>query len=153
MDRNQICELTNMCLIQREDGRVLLQMRHKKDWPGYTLPGGHVEKGEDFRSALVREVEEETGLTVTDPRLCGIMEYKAKEGQDRYLVFLYKATRFTGKLKDSSEGEVGFYRYEDIPEESWAMDMDAILEVLKEGKGTDIVFLKDGKGGWVRKLW
>ena len=45
-----------------------MQERKKKDWPGYTLPGGHVEMGESFVDAVVREMKEETGLTVLNPR-------------------------------------------------------------------------------------
>ena len=38
---------TNMCLIYHDD-MILVQERTKKDWPGLTFPGGHVEKGENF---------------------------------------------------------------------------------------------------------
>jgi len=64
-------ELTVLCLIQDGD-RILLHNRSKNDWHGYTLPGGHVEPGESFVDAVIREFKEETGLTVIGPRLSGI---------------------------------------------------------------------------------
>ena len=55
-----------MCLVYSGD-KILVQERNKKDWPGLTFPGGHVEKGENFIASVIREVKEETGLTIYDP--------------------------------------------------------------------------------------
>ena len=64
MSKTENVELTVLCLI--EDGnKILLQNRAKKDWQGYALPGGHVEPGESFVDAVIREMKEETGLTFT----------------------------------------------------------------------------------------
>jgi len=74
MRKTETVELTVLCLI--EDGnRILLQNRVKKDWQGYALPGGHVEPGESFVDAVVREMKEETGLTVINPRLAGVKQF------------------------------------------------------------------------------
>lgn len=43
MSRTENVELTTLCLIYKED-KILLQNRVKKDWKGYALPGGHIEK-------------------------------------------------------------------------------------------------------------
>ena len=148
----QACELTNMCLIRDEAGRVLLQLRTKKDWPGWTLPGGHIEPGEDFREAIVREVEEETGLTILHPKLAGVLEfYRTRPDQDRYLVFIYEADRFKGSLSSESEGKVEFKRVEEIDTSDWAPDMDAILEVCYYHTATGITFPKgepEGRYTW-----
>ena len=57
MGRTENVELTVLCLL--EDGeRILLQNRRKKDWQGYALPGGHVERGESFVDAVIREMRE-----------------------------------------------------------------------------------------------
>ena len=57
MSRTENVELTVLCLIEDGD-RVLLQNRTKKDWQGYALPGGHVEQGESFVDAVIREMKE-----------------------------------------------------------------------------------------------
>lgn len=52
-------------LIFNPDDKVLLVKSHK--WQDhYAVPGGHVEMGETTQQALVREIQEETGLEVTD---------------------------------------------------------------------------------------
>jgi 8-oxo-dGTP diphosphatase len=63
MSRTENVELTVLCLITDGD-RILLQNRTKNDWQGYTLPGGHVEPGESFVDAVIREVKKETGLDI-----------------------------------------------------------------------------------------
>lgn len=63
--------MTVLCLIEDGD-KILLQNRAKKDWQGYVLPGGHVEPGESFVDAVIREMKEETGLTILEPRLVGV---------------------------------------------------------------------------------
>ena len=103
MERREWAEMTVLCLIERE-GEYLLQDRVKKDWKGYTLPGGHVEPGESIVDAVVREMQEETGLTVENPRLCGVKQFPIEGG--RYLVFLFHARRFRGELRSSEEGQM-----------------------------------------------
>ena len=87
MGRTENVELTVLCLI--EDGnKILLQNRVKKEWHGYTLPGGHVEPGESFVDAVIREMKEETGLTIIDPKLVGVKQFPIENG--RYVVMLFR---------------------------------------------------------------
>ena len=95
MAKTESVELTVLCLIQDGD-RVLLQNRVKKDWKGYTLPGGHVEPGESFVDAVKREMKEETGLDIINPRLTGIKQFPIENG--RYIVLLFKTEQFSGEL-------------------------------------------------------
>ena len=54
---NETVEFTNLCMV-RDSDRVLVMDRKKEDWPGITFPGGHVEAGESFTEAVIREVKE-----------------------------------------------------------------------------------------------
>ena len=74
MKRSEPVELMNMCVLRR-GSKVLVQDRTDSNWPGVAFPGGHVEKGESFTDAVIREVQEETGLTISSPRLCGIKDW------------------------------------------------------------------------------
>lgn len=96
--------LTNMCMI-RDGEKVLVQIRNDKRWGGAVFPGGHIEDGESITDSVIREVFEETGLTLLSPMLCGVKNFYNGDG-DRYIVFLFKADKFTGTLRSSSEGEV-----------------------------------------------
>ena len=81
--------LTNMCMICDGKGRVLVQNRVNPNWPGITFPGGHIEYGESVVDSVIREVKEETGLTVSNLKLCGIEDWMRDSGE-RYIVFFYK---------------------------------------------------------------
>lgn len=105
MDRSEKTVLTNMCMIYDDDGNVLVQDRRDSDWGGITFPGGHVEKGESFTDAVIREVYEETGLTIEIPQICGLKQWPEDDGS-RYIVLFYKTSHFAGELKSSEEGEV-----------------------------------------------
>lgn len=67
MSRRERVVLTNMCMIYDGKGNILVQDRLDPEWPGVTFPGGHVEPGESFTKAVIREVWEETGLTLRSP--------------------------------------------------------------------------------------
>ena len=88
MSRTENVELTVLCLIEDGD-KILLQNRVKKDWHGYALPGGHVEPGESFVDAVIREMKEETGLTIIDSRLVGVKQFPIENG--RYVVLLFNS--------------------------------------------------------------
>ena len=52
-----------------DGSRVVVIDRKNRDWPGITFPGGHIEPGESFTDAVIREVQEETGLHIRSPQL------------------------------------------------------------------------------------
>lgn len=99
--------LTNMVMIQdRHTGKVVAQKR-EKSWKGIAFPGGHVEPGESFAESAAREVLEETGLTVKNLVFCGMIHWCHKRTGERYLVYLYKTSDYSGELiTETEEGEV-----------------------------------------------
>ena len=96
MSRAERVILTNMCMVYDGD-RILVQNKVNDDWTGLCFPGGHVEHRESFVKSVIREVKEETGLTIYEPRLCGVKQFYT-EKDERYIVFLYKTNRFEGEL-------------------------------------------------------
>lgn len=110
MARMEEVELTNMCMVCDGKGNVLVQNKKgDRTWHGWNFPGGHVEQGEFVTPSVIREVREETGLTIENPKLCGIKEFQKEQDGKRFIVFLYAASRFSGELRASDEGDVFWY--------------------------------------------
>ena len=126
-----LAKITTLCYIRRNNCYLMLYRNRKEHdenegkWIGI---GGKLEEGESPDECMLREVYEETGLTVTEYVQKGIITFISDEWQDEYMV-LYEATSFTGTLrKDCEEGEL-----------SW-IDFDHLLELpLWEG---DRIFLQ-----------
>lgn len=149
MHETEKCILTNICLVYKED-KILVLDRKKKDWPGLTFPGGHVRKDEDFCASVIREVKEETGLTIKKPLLCGIEEFKT-EDEDRYLILFYKTDKFSGKLKSSKEGEVFWIERKDLGKYKLSLDLKRILKVMESDKLSEIIYYKKNDK-WLSKI-
>lgn len=149
MKKPEKCILTNICLIYKGN-KILVIDRKKKDWPGLTFPGGHVEKNENFNDSVIREVKEETGLTIKKPILCGIEEFKTKT-EDRYLMLYYKTDKFSGKLKSSKEGEAFWIDRKDLNKYKLSLDLKRILKVMDSEKLSEIIYYKENNK-WLSKI-
>ncbi|MBP1546353.1 MAG: 8-oxo-dGTP diphosphatase [Oscillospiraceae bacterium] len=150
MARTEIVTITNMCMVCDGD-RILVQDKKDDDsWNGATFPGGHVEKGEPFTDAVIREVFEETGLTIRSPRLCGIKDWIREDGS-RYMVLLYKTDSFSGELRSSEEGEVFWVKMSEFSKLKLATDMDILLRVFCEDELSEFFYNNDN-GKWEIKL-
>jgi len=148
MDRKERVTFTNMCMI-RDGERVVVMDRRAEDWPGVTFPGGHVEEGESFTDAVIREVREETGLTIQSPRLCGIKDWYDENG--RYVVLFYQADRFQGTLRSSDEGEVWWTELSHLPELKLGLDMEDMVRVFLEDDLSEFFYRREN-GRWVKEL-
>lgn len=99
---------TTLCYITQGD-RVLLLHRVKKEndlnkdkWIGI---GGGFEENESPEECLFREVMEETGLTVTDYRYCGIVTFVSDRWPGEYM-HLFHVEGVTGELAECDEGDL-----------------------------------------------
>lgn len=126
---NETVEFTNLCMV-RDGDRVLVMDRKKEDWPGITFPGGHVEAGESFTEAVIREVKEETGLRIAYPQICGMKDWV--ENGIRYVVLFYKSEKFEGDLISSEEGEVWWEELKEMPNLDLSLDMEDMLRIFLE---------------------
>lgn len=147
---SEMVTITNMCMVY-DGNKVLVQDRLDRNWSGVAFPGGHVEKGESFVDAVIREVLEETGLTITSPRLCGTKDWTNEDGS-RYIVLFYKTDQFKGQLRSSEEGEVFWANLEDLSKMNLAVDMEDMLKVfLDENLSEFHYFIQDGQWRYALK--
>ena len=130
MDRPEKVILTNMCMIQN-GSRVLVEDKVSRWANGIIFPGGHVEEHEPIVDSVIREMKEETGLTIENPQLCGIKEWINGDGS-RYIVFLFKTDRFSGELVSSEEGKVFWAEREEVLRMNWIWNMDGIMRVMED---------------------
>jgi len=122
--------LATLCYVKK-DGMTLMIHRvnrdndiHASKWNGL---GGKLESGETPEECVVREVREESGLLIKNPRLKGILTFPGFDGENDWYVFVFTAREFEGELIDSEEGHL-----------AWVKDADITTLPLWEG---DRIFL------------
>ena len=151
MSRTTPTILCNLCMVEDlENGKVILQYRSPeryKKWSGYAFPGGHIEEGESLAESVIREVYEETGLTIAAPKLVAVKDWEPDEG-GRYIVFCYKATEFTGQLRSSEEGEVSWVEKDQLEKLDLSYDMLPLLEVMEDPDLSEYFYRKRTDDGW-----
>ena len=154
MPRTSQVILTNMCLIEDEKGNIVMQIRDPKryTWSGAALPGGHIEEKESLHQAVVREVYEETGLPIRNPKLVGMKHWHTVDGI-RYLVFLYRTNDFSGELRSSEEGEVKWVSRNDLDNIELAYDLKNLLRVFDEEKLSEMFYSKRLENDFIREFW
>lgn len=145
MSRTEQVILTNLCMIT--DGQsILVQDRKSEKWPGVTFPGGHIEHGESIISSIIREVKEETGLTVSNLELCGVQNWTVPKDQYRYLVFCYKTSHFSGTIQSSDEGQVFWMDRVDLKNVQLADGFESMLEIFEQPQLTENYYwFEDGE--------
>ncbi|MBO7091436.1 MAG: NUDIX domain-containing protein, partial [Victivallales bacterium] len=106
--------------------------------------GGHVENGESITASVIREVEEETGLVVSNLHLCGIVEWEIVgeppadsaaecKPDSKYIVFLFRTTSYSGELKSSEEGPVEWMTLDEMRSGGMAPNMEEHIRVMMDG--------------------
>lgn len=150
MSRSEQAIFTNLCMVCDGAGNILVQDRKKPDWPGLCFPGGHVEPGESFVESVIREVREETGLTIENPILCGTKQFQTEDGE-RYVVLLYRASRYSGELRSSDEGEVFWIPRDQLSQHKLSIDMEDMVKVFESDTLSEFYYYLEN-GDWKHKL-
>lgn len=134
--KREVVSLTNLCLIQDGNGKVVAMDKKDGHDLGTTLPGGHRESYETLQEAVVREVEEETGLVIVSPEFCGV--YHWERNDVHHIIFLYKADKFSGTLRSSKEGEVYWLELDKLrKKKELALGIKQVLEMLVDGRAKE----------------
>ena len=138
--------LATLCYV-KNNGKTLMVYRNKKPndihegkWNGL---GGKFELGETPEECVIREIREESGLSIQEPELCGLLMFPNFMGNDWY-VFVFTANEFTGELIDSPEGNLEWIPDEKIRELNLWQSDHIFMPWLQEGKFFSAKFEYDG---------
>lgn len=136
MEERKKSELTTLCYIEKENCYLMLhRVKKEKDvnkdkWIGV---GGHFERNESPEECLLREVTEETGLTLTSWQFRGLVTFMAEGWPTEYMC-LFTADEFTGTMKECEEGVLEWVPKDKLEELTlWEGDK-IFLRLLQERK-------------------
>ena len=107
-------------------------------------------KPDSLTDSVNREIKEETGLTIYNPKPCGFKNWIQEDGS-RYIVLLYKTNRYEGELNDSGEGKVFWIEWEDVNRVNLIWNMRELLEIFNSDKYSEF-FFKIENGQWEGRL-
>ena len=127
--RATLCEIVS-------DGKILFMHRSsdfgKGKWNG---PGGKIEPDETPLECVIREVYEETGLTIRDPKLMGETTFYFNNHEEAdWIVYIYLATDFSGELTEGDEGTLKWFSLDEIPYDELWQDDEYWLPWLLDGR-------------------
>jgi 8-oxo-dGTP pyrophosphatase MutT (NUDIX family) len=126
--------ISSLCYLE-SDGKLLMLQRNKEPFQGFwTAPGGKLEPMENPRQTINREIWEETGLVLKDPKLKMINSETGESRDYNWLVFIFIAHQFTGSLKKCDEGILQWIPRSQIMD-SQIPDVDRkLLPMILEGE-------------------
>jgi 8-oxo-dGTP diphosphatase len=139
--------LATLCYLKHDGQTLMLHRTKRKDdihagkWNGL---GGKFEPGESPEECVIREVREESGLAIVDPKLCGLLMFPGFKGQDWY-IFVFTAQKFSGEMRENEEGYLKWIP--DAEMESlalWPSDL-IFLPWIREGKFFSAKFIYEGE--------
>ena len=136
---------STLCYIKK-DGKTLMLHRIKKDKDihqgKYNGLGGKFIAGETPLECVHREVREESGFDIKNPRLHGVMTFPEFKDNEDWLVFLYTATEFSGTQKECDEGNL-----------EWVLDEELTNLPLWEGDKFFLAWLKEDRRFYAKFIY
>lgn len=146
---NQRVNFMNMCMVSDGQGSVVMLEKVNSSYQGATFPGGHIERNETFSESVIREVREETGLIIENPKLCGIYHWFIDSVHQ--MVYIYHAERYTGELSSSEEGQVCWISEKEFLEKDLAPGMEAVVKLIHNDMLSEC-YLWNEEGCWKERL-
>lgn len=141
LERTEKITLTNMCMIYDDNNNVVVQEKIGDTYTGLIFPGGHVEYHESIVDSMIREIYEETGLTISNLTFCGIKDWIENDGS-RYMVFLYKTNKYSGDLVSSNEGKVFWMSLEELKKKPLLWHLEMMLGIFCGNEYNELYFEK-----------
>ena len=146
---NQRVNFMNMCMISDGKGNVAALEKISGSYQGTTFPGGHVERNETFTESVIREVREETGLKIENPKFCGIYHWYIDNVHQ--IVYIYLAESCKGQLSSSAEGRVYWISEKEFPLKNLAPGMESVLRLIHDDKLSEC-YLWNEDGCWKERF-
>lgn len=129
-------KLATICYV--DNGKELLLLHrnkkpndvHQGKWIGV---GGKMEQGETPEECAIREIKEETGLDVVNPRLRGIITFPEFTPDQDWYTYVFHAKEFSGQVKDCDEGTLEWVAYDQVElKPTWQGDMVFVNWILED---------------------
>ena len=113
-ERNSLIgTMTTLCYLEKDDSYLMLKKKNDVNQDKWIGVGGHALAYESPEDCLLREVKEETGLTLTSYRFRGIVTFALKDVETQYMC-LYTADGYTGEMISCNEGVLEWIKKEDL---------------------------------------
>ena len=140
--------LSTLCYIEKDAKYLMLHRTKKKNdinknkWLGV---GGRFEEGESPEECIVREVKEETGLTLKNYQLRGIVTYISNKWETEYM-YVFTATEFEGNIIECDEGDLEWIEKEKVNTlPTWEGDHIFMDKLQKNSRFFSVKFEYDGE--------
>ena len=158
-----------LCYLLKPDEEQVFLIRKKRGLGegNYLGPGGKVEDGETPRECVVREVEEEIGVTPRDPEKVGEFEFvfgvpesdalggsseRCSDGEESEMfVHVFRAEEFAGEPEESPEADPGWFDFDDVPYDRMWEDDRYWMPHLFDGETFAGEFVFDSEGEELRE--
>jgi len=126
-------------VLKNDKGQILMSKRHNTGFMDgfYSLPSGHVDRGEAASSALVRESQEEINITPKDFKLVHTLHINQENIDGRvYISLFFETDKYDGIIKNLEPdkcSDLSWFDFDDLPENT-IPNLKIVLENIKLGK-------------------
>lgn len=143
-------KITTMCALFNSD--EVLMINRSNNWKGWAFPGGHIEPEESVIECVIREMKEETGLTVINPVFKGMIHFYDRSTGDRHIVFNFIAHQFEGELRNEcSEGEICWIPRKNIASLKFAEGMEQRFHIFFNQGISEMYVVWTKEDGYLQK--